>query len=354
LRTPDEGSVVFDDAIRGDIEIAWADVPDFVIQRADGSPTYYLANTVDDLAQGITLVARGEDLLSATPRQLLLVDALLAPEGPRILDSALAEAGLPGPPAEGVRPTYAHLPIIVGEDRKKLGKRHGSVAVDSYREQGFLPEVLVNFLALCGWSYDDRTERFTVEELVERFSFERVSRNPAFFDTDKLRSLNGDRIKELADTELAGRLAPYFAGAGLVASPPSEPERALLEAFAPLLRERIQTLAEAPPLVAFAFRGEVAYDDAAVAKHLRGRAGDVLDAAASMLADLPQWSGEAILEGFDGMGERLGLGRGKVMQPVRVAVAGTAVSPPLPETLAVLDRETVVSRVRQARALVSD
>lgn len=349
LRTPDEGTVAFPDLVRGPIEFNWGDISDFVIQRADGTPTYFLANTVDDLAMGITLIARGEDLLSATPRQIYLHHLLLR-DG--LIDEALSKAGLAARPEGSGVPDYAHLPIIVGADRKKLSKRHGAVAIDEFRRQGFLPEVLVNFLALCGWSYDATTERFDVEELTERFSFDRVGRNPAFFDTDKLRAMNGDRIKELADGELAERLQPYFAEAGLVVQPP-EPEHArLLLGLASLLRERIQTLAEAVPLVAFCFTEEVTYDDKAVAKHLKGRAGDVLEAAEERLGALDVWDAASIHAALDGIAERFQLSRGKTFQPVRVAVAGNAVSPPLPETLALLDKGLVLQRIRAARPLV--
>jgi glutamyl-tRNA synthetase len=351
LRTPDEGSTSFDDVVRGPVEVAWKDVPDFVVQRANGTATYYLANTTDDLAQGITFVARGEDLLSATPRQRVLADRLLADDGHggTILDAALAEVGFPSRPEVGSPLTYAHLPLLVGPDRKKLSKRHGSVAIDEFGRQGFLPEVLVNFLAMCGWSYDDRTERFTVPELIERFTFDRVGSNPASFDTDKLRALNGDRIKELAVDELGERLVPAFVEAGAVGDPPSEAQRALIGGFAPLLQERIQTLAEAVPLVAWAFRDEVTYDEQAVAKHLKGRAGEVLALAAERLAALDVWTAEGIFAVFDEIMAALEIGRGKAMQPVRVAVVGTSVSPPLPETLALLDRDVVISRIRAAR-----
>ncbi len=357
VRTPDEGEIGFDDVVRERVTFAWRDVPDFVILRADGTATYPLANTVDDLAQGITLVARGEDLLASTPRQQHLGALLLADDGSgrSLLDAALAEVGFPARPTDwGPVAAYAHLPMMVGPDRKKLSKRHGAVAVDEFRRQGFLPEVLVNLLALCGWSYDGRTEQLSVDELVRYFSFERVGRNPALFDADKLRAFNGDAIKALPPEALADRLVPYFSAAGLVADPPGTAERELLGRLAPLLSERIQTLAEAPPLVAFCFHDEVSYDDKAVAKHLKGRAGEVLDEALPALEEVEPWNHEAILAVFDGLCEKLGLGRGKVMQPVRVAVAGTAVSPPLPETLAVLDRATVVERIRAARALVQE
>ncbi len=351
LRTPDTGSVAFDDHVRGRVEFAWADVGDFVIARADGSPTYYLANTVDDLAMGITLIARGEDLLAATPRQRLLSDLLLS-DG--LLDAALAEAALPARPPSEAPVEYAHLPIIVGADRKKLSKRHGSVAIEEFRRQGFLPEVLVNFLALCGWGTDGARERFTPDELVEAFSFDRVGRNPALFDTDKLHSLNGDRIRELAAEPLAERLQPVLVDAGVISRPPAHGQARLLLGLVPLLQERIQTLADAVPLVAPLFAETVTFDEAAVAKHLKPPADRVLDQALTALRAVDPWVVEGIHAALDGVADRVGVGRGKAFQPVRVAVTGTAVSPPLPETLALLDREVVLARVEAARALVRD
>jgi glutamyl-tRNA synthetase len=358
VRTPDEGVIGFADLVRGEVTFEWSSIPDFVILRADGTPTYQLANVVDDLAMGINLIARGEDLLSATPRQLLMCTLLgdtSEGDDQPILDRVLSELSYPARPADAVvPPAFAHLPLLVGADRKPLSKRHGSVSIDEFRRQGYLPEVLLNFLALCGWSYDGKQERFTVSELTERFSFERVGRNPAYFDTDKLRSMNGDRIKELTTGELATRLVPYFVEAELVTDPPVGEQAALIEAFTPLLQERMQVLAEAPPLVAFAFRDEVAYDDAAVAKHLKGRAGEVLDHALTLLRDLDEWSGDAIEAGFRDLAGDLELGLGKVMQPVRVAVSGSAVTPPLPQTLALLDRDLVLERVAAARPLVAE
>ena len=352
LRTPDDGEVAFPDVVRGSISFAAKDLPDYVILRADRSPTYPLAAGVDDLAMGITFIARGEDLLSATPRQILLADLLLADDGAgTLLDRVLTETGFPARPRVE-RPTYAHLPLLVGEDRKPLSKRHGSVAVDEFRRQGFLPEVLVNMLALCGWSYDDRTERFTVAELVRYFSFDRVGKTPAFFDRDKLRALNGDRIKELDADDLAARLVPFLAEEGLIDDPPSADDADLLQHLTPLVQERIQTLTEAAPLIGFCFREQVDYDEQAVAKHLaKGRAGEVLDAADAALSAVDGWDADSIMAALDGVSQQLGFGRGKTFQPVRVAVAGTAVSPPLPETLAVLDRNLVLERIRAARSL---
>lgn len=350
IRTPDEGTVVVDDAVRGKVSFEWTDIGDFVISRADGSPTYMLANVVDDLAQGITLVARGEDLLSATPRQILMTDLLI---GTGILDTALDEVGHASRPAGSPeRMDYAHLPLLVGEDRKKLSKRHGDVAIESFVDAGILPEVMVNFLALCGWSAGDDRERYSVEELVAAFDFERVQSSPAYFDTDKLRSLNGDAIKDLSAAEFGDRLVPAFQREGLVDRPPSADDVALIHAFAPHLQERSQTLADAVRLVAFAFRDEIEWDDKAVKKWLKPAAGEVLDFVTPRLAALEDWSAAAIMAVFTDAVATLGVGMGKAMQPVRVVVTGSAVSPPLPETLAVLDRDWVMDRIRAGRALV--
>ena len=353
VRTPDEGEVAFDDAVRGRVAFDWRDIGDFVVVRADGSPTYPLANAVDDLSMGITAIARGEDLLSVTPRQLLVYDLLLR-DG--LLDRALEDAGYgPRPDRDAAVPSFAHLPLLVGADRKPLSKRHGSVAVDEFRRQGFLPEVLVGFLALCGWSPGGDRELLDEAELIAAFSLDRVQRNPAYFDVDKLRSFNGDRIRALEVEDLAQRLEPVLVDAGLVEDPVPPPQRALLAALAPLLQERIQALAEAVPLIGFAFRDEVQHDQAAVRKHLKGVAGTVLDRFADALEHgAVPWDGDALEAWFAELAAELGVGLGKVMQPVRVAVTGTAVSPPLPQTLAALEETVVLARIRAARPLVAE
>ncbi|CAN5163480.1 glutamate--tRNA ligase [soil metagenome] len=352
IRTPDEGAVTWEDAVRGTVTFDWTEVGDFVIARADGSPTYMLANVVDDLSQGIGFVARGEDLLSATPRQILTTE-LLVPTG--VLGGALDDVGYPA--RDEGWPTalaYAHLPLLIGEDRKKLSKRHGDVAIEAFRDAGYLPEVMINFLALCGWSPGGDREQMSVGELIEAFSFDRVQPSPAFFDTDKLRSLNGDAIKDLSDDVLAERLVPAFETAGLVTTPATGEEVARIAAFAPLLRERSQTLADAPPFVAFAFREEIEWDDKAVAKWLKPAAGEVLDHVTPRLEALSDWTPEAIMAVFEEAVATLDVGMGKAMQPVRVVLTGSAVSPPLPETLAALDRDWVLQRIRDGRSKVAD
>lgn len=355
IRTPDTGEVSFDDAVRGHVRFDWKDIGDFVICRADGSPTYLLANVVDDLSQGISLIARGEDLLSATPRQILMQDLLMRPDehGVPILDAAMAEVGYTPRPADwSVAPTYAHLPLLVGADRKKLSKRHGDVAIDQYRKHGFLPEVMLNFLAICGWSADGSTEHFTIDELIKAFSFDRVSPNPSFFDDVKLRNFNGDAIKAMDTATFADRLVTAFVEAEVIDTPVSDEDRALIAAFAPHLQERCQTLTDAIPMVAFAWHDDVQWDEGAIKKWMKPGADTVLDWVTPRLEALANWTPEAIHEVFDQAKEELGLGMGKIMQPARVAVTGTAVSPPLPETLSVLDKDWVIDRLRAGRAKV--
>jgi glutamyl-tRNA synthetase len=352
IATPEDGEVAFDDAVRGRVLTRWAEVADPVVLRADGTPTYLLANVVDDLAQGIGVIARGEDLLAATPRQLLLTELLL-PTG--ILDAALDEVGAPPRPAGAPdRLAYAHLPLLVGADRKKLSKRHGDVAIGAFEQAGFLPEAMVGFLALCGWSPGGDRERMTRDELVAAFSFDRVQPSPAHFDVDKLRALNGEAIRAADEAELAAMLLPAFRRAGLVGDPPSPRERALVEGVAPLVRERAPTLDEAVPFVAFAFRDEVAWDAAAVARWLKPPAAEVLDDLLPRLAAAEPWDAARLLAAFEEVAAAREVGIGKVMQPVRVLLTGTAVSPPLPETMAVLDRGWVLDRLADGRRLLAD
>lgn len=348
IRTPDDGAVTFADAVRGEVTFAWADVGDYIALRADRTPTYLLANAVDDLAMGINLVARGEDLLSVTPRQLLLYDALLAGG---LLDRVLAEAGCAPRPVDAVVPAFAHLPLLVGADRKPLSKRHGSVAVDEFRRQGILPEALFNFIALCGWGPGEDRERFDAEELIARFGFERVSSSPAFFDTEKLRSMNGDRLRELAPAELAARMLPLLVERGVLADPPTASQEATVVAFAPLVHERAQTLADAIELIDWAFADAVTFDAKAVAKWLKPPADTVLDRAAAEFGALG-WTGDTVEAWCTALAAELGAGLGRVMQPLRVAVSGRAVTPPLPQTLAALDRDLVRQRIREARGHV--
>jgi glutamyl-tRNA synthetase len=320
---PPGRTVAFDDVVRGRIEAHSETIPDFVVSRSDGSPTYVLAAGVDDVLMAITHVIRGEDLIPATPRQLMLREAMGVADVPR----------------------FAHLPLLVDDRGRPLSKRWGDVSVRAYRERGFLPEAVVNYLALLGWSYDDRTNVFSVDELVERFSLERVSRNPAAFDVGKLEWLNGHYIRTLGASRLAAELEAFCRGAGL---PVGGPEgRRTLEAVAPLLVERLKRLDEAPPMVRFLFE-DVTPDDRA-ARALEGQDGYLAEVVVA-LEGLEKWSAAAIEESLRALASARDLKPKHAFQPIRAAVTGTLVSPPLFESLEILGRERTLARLRRASA----
>ncbi len=323
VAVPPGRTIVFDDVVRGEISTETKQIPDFVIQRSDGSPTYMLAAAVDDALMNVTHVIRGEDLIAATPRQILIREAM-----------AIADM-----------PVFAHLPLLVDEKGKPLSKRWGDVAVSAYREQGYLPEAMVNYLALLGWSYDDKTNVFSIDELIERFSLERVGKNPAVFDVAKLEWLNMHYIKQLSATELAERLVPFCERAGLPAD--SVTGRAALEAVAPLISERLKRLDEAPPMIAFLF-GPTAPDEKA-AKALAGQE-DYLAAARSVLEGLEKWTAPAIEEALRALATTRELKPKQAFQPIRAAITGTLVSPPLFESLEILGREQALARLSSATA----
>ncbi|MEX0834524.1 MAG: glutamate--tRNA ligase family protein, partial [Nitriliruptor sp.] len=349
LATPETGHVVVDDLVRGEVRFDWEQISDPVLVRSDGSATYPLANSVDDVAQGISLICRGEDLLSVTPRQLLIHD-LLVRDG--LLDAALDEVGLPArDPAWGAPSSFAHLPMVVGMDRKKLSKRHGSVAIQEFARQGFLPATLRNYLALLGWSHPDGRERLNDDELIAAFDVSGVGRSAAAFDVDKLTAFNGERIRELDPAELSALLVPFLDGTygdRLLDDPPTEPQLAVVGGLVPLVQERMQRLDEvqgyAPPFLT----AEVALDEASVAKvFTKPGAVAAIEAARRVLADV-DWTVEAIEAALRTLPEELGSGFGKVAQPIRVAVTGSSVSPPLFESIELLDREVVLARLDAA------
>jgi len=316
---PDREWVVHD-LVKGEVRWAAGSLPDFVLVRSDGSPTFLLAVAVDDLLMGITHVIRGEDLLASAPRNAAVIEAL-----------------------GGTPPAYAHLPLIVGPDRQPLSKRHGSTSVEAFRERGFLPEALLNYLALLGWSKDERTTFLTKEELVASFDLSRVSRNPAAFDVEKLEWMNSHYIQGLDDDELAARCMRFMTQAGLL------PDPAALRRAMPLVRERMKRLTQAPELLRFLFTDDVEPNDRA--RELIRKAGpDYLREAADALERLPSWTAAAIQGALDELAARHGLSRTRGWQPIRAAVTASNVSPPLPESLELLGRERTVARLRAAAA----
>ena len=353
LPTPEHGELTVIDLVRGPVTFDWANVSDPVLVRSDGSATYQLANTVDDVAQGVSLVCRGEDLLSVTPRQVLLAD-LLVTDG--LIDEALAEAGFaPREPGWDVPVAFAHLPMVVGMDRKKLSKRHGSVAVQEFRRKGFLPETLRNYLALLGWSHPSGEERLDDRTVIAAFALEDVGRSAAAFDDEKLTAFNGERIRAMDPDELAQRLLPHLDGTegerALVDRPATDAQLAVVRGLVPLIQERMQRLDEVEEYAAPFLIDAVSYDDAAVEKVLRNElGGKVLAAVPAVLADCA-WGEEAVEAALRGLAQEIEVGFGKLAQPVRVAVTGTTVSPPLFGTIVLLGRERVLARLATAAAL---
>ncbi len=314
LHVPDTGESIVDDVIRGQTRFPNASMDDPVIARADGSVLYNFAVAVDDLDAGITHVVRGEDHLSNTPKQLLVFEALGA-----------------------TPPRYAHLPLLHGPDGRKLSKRHGAASVQELRTAGYLPEAVDNYIALLGAGFAADEEHFNLQELTERFRLERVSKNPAVFDEQKLRNFNGRWIRELGVEELTQRLEEYTGRTGL---------RDAVQISA----EKIQTLADFWPLVGFVFDGP-ADDPKAFEKTICADGGvESLQAAREALAGAQPFTVESIETALRGVVERLDTKPGKVFQPVRVALAGTTVSPGIFETVALLGREEALARIDRALA----
>jgi glutamyl-tRNA synthetase len=311
FRVPEEGELGFDDAVLGEITTPYSAIKDFVIRRSDGSPLYNLAVSVDDRDLGITHVMRGQDHVSNTPRQIMLLRALGAEP-----------------------PTYAHIPLLHGPDGKKLSKRHGAASVQELRDAGYLPEAVRNYVSLLGWGYDESTTFMTTEELVERFSLERVSRNPAVFDEQKLRWMNGRYLRELDPAELRRRLEQLH-GRDV---PP--------EAVA-ISQEKMQTLADFWPLAGFLVeRREI--DPQAWDRVMRDGGPERLRAAREALEAAEPFDTETIERALRGVVERLDVKPKEVFQPVRVAISGTTVSPGIFESVAALGRDETLARIDAA------
>jgi glutamyl-tRNA synthetase len=332
LRMPDT-DLAWTDLVRGEVRFAAGSVPDFVLVRANGVPLYPFVNPVDDALMQITDVLRGEDLLPSTPRQLALY-------------AALTDVGV----ASGT-PRFGHLPYVMGEGSKKLSKRDPQANFDVYPERGFLPEGLANYLALLGWSIAEDRDVFSVAEMVEAFDVTRVSANPARFDLKKAEAINATHVRQLPVEEFVERVLPYLAQAGLVADPPTAEQRRVLEAIAPLAQERVVVLSDAVGLLGFLFTDDVALDPAAAEKQLAGpEAAEVLDAASSALGALGEWTAPAIETALkESLVEGLGRKPRQAFGPVRVAVSGRTVSPPLYESMELLGRDRTLSRLAAAR-----
>jgi glutamyl-tRNA synthetase len=312
LRVGEGDDIVFEDVVRGEVRNPRSAIKDFVIARSDGSPLYNLAVAVDDHDMGVSHVVRGEDHLSNTARQVLILEAL-----------------------GHERPVYAHLPLLIGPDGKKLSKRYDAASLQWLRGEGYLREAVINYLALLGWGYDDTTTFFTVDELKERFTLERVSKNPAVFDEAKLRWMNGHYLRELAPEDLKARLEAFL---GRTDIPP--------EAVA-IAQEKMQTLADFWPLAAFLVEPQE-IDPAAWDKVMKEGSAERLQAARDALEKAEPFDVEQVEAALRGVVEQAGAKPKEVFQPVRVAIAGTTISPGIFESVAVLGRDETLRRVDAA------
>ncbi|GAB3782631.1 glutamate--tRNA ligase [Nocardioides ungokensis] len=332
FRMPD-GSITWTDLVRGDITFETEHVPDFALSRANGDPLYTLVNPVDDALMGITHVLRGEDLLSSTPRQLALFDALVE------LEIATAV------------PEYGHLPYVMGQGNKKLSKRDPEAHALAYRDQGFLPEGLLNYLALLGWAIAADRDVFSLEEMVEKFDIKDVNPNPARFDLKKADAINAAHMRLLSTHEITRRSLSFLKRAGVVSDPVTDSDAQLLELAMPLVAERINKLTETVDMLGFLFVDEDSFtrDEADVAKLLDETGRQVVQASYDALVGLKEWSTAAIQDALQArLVEEMGLKPRHAFGPVRVAVTGRRVSPPLFESLELLGRERGLGRLRSA------
>jgi len=335
MRMPDQ-DWTWDDLVRGDVTFGREHVPDYVIVRGNGEPLYTLVNPVDDALMGITHVLRGEDLLSSTPRQLAMY-------------AALAQIGV----GDGSTPRFGHLPYVMGEGNKKLSKRDPQSSLNLYREDGYLPEGLLNYLALLGWSAGDDLEFFSPTELAELFDIGRVQPNPARFDPKKCLAINGDWIRHISADDLAERLVPYLVAVGALAGDPTPEQKGVIDAAVPLVQERMETLRSGAEQLRFLLVDEAdfAVDPEDRERVLTEDARPTVQASYDVLAGLASFdhaSVEAALR--EALVEGLGLKPKLAFGPVRVAVTGRRISPPLFESIELLGKERTLARLQAALA----
>ena len=337
LRMPDE-DVTFTDLVRGDVTFKAGTVPDYVIVRANGQPLYTLVNPVDDALMEITHVLRGEDLLSSTPRQVVLY-------------RALAELGI-----AKVIPAFGHLPYVMGEGNKKLSKRDPESNLFLHKDNGFTPEGLLNYLALLGWSISADNDIFSVDELIAAFDITDVLANPARFDIKKAQAINATHVRMLAPEDFRNRLVPYLHAGGVVSADTYEGldarERGLLDAGAPLAQERMTLLGEVVGMLGFLFVADdaIAFEEEALAG-LRPEAGDILDRSIEVLGSLEDLSPDSQQDALKAvLVEEMGVKPRFAFAPLRVALTGRRVSPPLFESIEILGKDATLARLRALRA----
>lgn len=332
VRMPDE-DITFTDMVRGDITFKAGSVPDFVVVRANGQPLYTLVNPVDDALMGITHVLRGEDLLSSTPRQIVLYEHLKA--------IGVAER----------TPEFGHLPYVMGEGNKKLSKRDPESNLFHHRDNGFIPEGFINYLALLGWSIAADRDIFTVDELIEAFDIHDVLPNPARFDVKKATAINADHIRMLDVEDFAQRLVPYLQAAEVLPQEPSDAQLAVLKEAAPLVQTRMNLLSEAPDLLRFLFVSDDSfefYEDGL--KTLKDTAPEVLDQAIATLEPITDWTTDTLHTALqETLVDKAGIKPRLAFGPLRVAVSGRRISPPLFESMEILGKESSMFRLNKLR-----
>ena len=329
MRMP-EGSTTFVDEIRGEVSFDHKFVPDFVLVRADGSPLYTLAVAVDDVLMKVTHVLRGEDLLSSTPRQIRVYQAM----GVKTDDY----------------PVFAHLPFVMGQDNAKLSKRNGEVSIAWYREQGYLPEAICNYLALLGWSPGDDRENITMKELCELFTVEKVHSSPARFDMKKLEAINGDKIRALTLDEFLKWSLPFLTKAGIITG--TENEIALFKSALPIIQERIVKLDEVPQMLKFLFVKNFAVEADSVSKITDEVSKEVLKRSLKELEPLATWNHDSIEAALRAcLIEEMGLKPRIAFGAVRIATTGSTISPPLFESMELLGKEASLARIAAALTL---
>ncbi len=328
LSIPQDASIVFEDLVRDEVSFEPQDVDDFVILRSNGVPTYHLASTVDDVDYGITHVARGEDLLPSTPKHIVLTRAMGA-----------------------VEPIYAHLPLLFGTDRKKLSKRHDAASLTDYRDGGYLPDAVFNYLCLLGWSVDGDTTIFSRDQAVAAFDLGDVSKNPATFDPEKLEWMNGEYIRAMEPARFESLAIPFVEsdlGRALNAS-----EVEVFRAISPLVQERTKLLPEVGGQVGFLFSDIESYDDVSWQKVMtKDGVSEVLASAVARLGGVDTWDAGTLDSELRSMLAEMEIGVGKGLQPMRVAVTGSSVSPPLFESMEALGKDKTLARLERALKLV--
>ncbi len=336
MRVPD-ADIAFDDLVRGPVRFAAAHVPDYVIVRGNGEPLYTLVNPVDDSLMKITHVLRGEDLLPSTPRQIVLYDAL-------------KQIGV----GSGRTPAFGHLPTVLGEANRRLSKRDKGSGLAEYQQKGYLPEGLLNYLALLGWGIAEDRDVFTIAEMIDAFDIRRVNASPSRFDAKKCEAINAAHIRLLPPAELTANLVPFLAAAGLINQPPLHAELDRLAAATPLIQERINTLSEAVGLLAFLFLPD---DKITIAPDAGLSAGSIptLTAAYEALTALRDFDHEAVASALrTALVDNLGLKPRLAFGPVRAAVTGSRISPPLFESIELLGRQSTLARIAAALTELGD